>query len=274
MTEYPEIKTIVDAVSISKTYRFHWFRGQPRTYNNLTPKVFRNEFYNPNDTYCDLKESEFIYHFKRSAPSIVKELPPVDNHLNWLFLMQHHGLPTRLLDWTESILVALFFAVNDYNDEDGELWVMDYTHLNSYGVLIPGTQRTLNYLIEEAFSNTNSVILRNKHNLLCHQIIFPVGFFPQINFPRMSAQHSVFTIHPRPYSDSTSLTKFLNPGLNRFIIPKHVKKELLFELYSLGISQRWLFNDLDNLAKDIMVMRDYTYGFNNTDETSDLHFLI
>jgi len=51
---------------------------------------------------------------------------------DWIFLMQHYRAPTRLLDWSESPLVALYFALVDklQEDSDGALWCMDPIALN------------------------------------------------------------------------------------------------------------------------------------------------
>src|SRR5437773_608578 len=102
-----------------------WFRGQPLRqvepqagfivleldhekvgfdHNPLVPRVLRSDRFN----------ERFLAHtFRLRAGSRYSSCPPLDEYPRWLFLMQHYGLPTRLLDWTASPLVALFFAVED-----------------------------------------------------------------------------------------------------------------------------------------------------------------
>ncbi len=75
-------------------------------------------------------ELSLIENFKRGAPALEPSIPDYEDHIAWLFLMQHHGMPTRLLDWTKSILVALYFVVSKYTSDDGELWAMYPDALN------------------------------------------------------------------------------------------------------------------------------------------------
>jgi hypothetical protein len=101
------ITTISHAVEIALRMWGYWFRGVSKPYNDLTPGAFRE----PHGGFQGSFESTYLDEFRRIAPSLSDNLPQRDEYLEWLFLAQHHGLPTRLLDWTESPLIALYFAV-------------------------------------------------------------------------------------------------------------------------------------------------------------------
>ena len=108
-------------------HRGTWFRGQENTAWELVPSVFRWE------------SGSFIY--APSEPTIVADSKlrhsnrqaEMRDSLDWLCLMQHHGCPTRIPDFTENVLVALYFAVRDNpqeNDRPGALFVLNSIKLN------------------------------------------------------------------------------------------------------------------------------------------------
>jgi hypothetical protein len=71
-------------------------------------------------------ESTMIRHFKRQAHRYLKNLPKDDDTIEWLALMQHYGSPTRLLDWTYSFFVAVFFAVEQSDTNTPcAVWAVD-----------------------------------------------------------------------------------------------------------------------------------------------------
>jgi hypothetical protein len=83
--------------------------------------------------YADVRENiEFwvSQRFRLRAPSYSRRLPHWDDYVSWLLLMQRHGVPTRLLDWTGNALVALYFAVCASVDCDGEFWCVNHAELN------------------------------------------------------------------------------------------------------------------------------------------------
>ncbi|HYH80528.1 MAG TPA: FRG domain-containing protein [Longimicrobium sp.] len=118
-----------------------WYRGQSRQWP-LAPSVFREyggRHYN---------ESSLIYHFQARSPDF--RLSHVST-FEWLCLMQHYATPTRLLDWTESVLVALYFAVERDPEDDGELYVLNTPLLNALSD-VPRTDHRATVHISDAYN--------------------------------------------------------------------------------------------------------------------------
>src|SRR3546814_4279407 len=95
-----------------------WYRGHSVSGCNLEPKLMRIADRSP--------ETHYLNKFKQDASIILNRYPK--NEFEWLFLMQHYGVPTRLLDWTESPLTGLYFALERDIDKDGALWVRSEEH--------------------------------------------------------------------------------------------------------------------------------------------------
>lgn len=93
-----------------------WFRGHSDSSFELLPSVFRRSGKNQDGPYYD--EVALLEEFIRRHPQAKHEH---SNTLELLTYAQHYGLPTRLLDWTENLLVAIYFACNEFPDVDGEL---------------------------------------------------------------------------------------------------------------------------------------------------------
>jgi FRG domain len=97
------------------------WRGHANISWKLQPEVFRG--IPSRDTKYN--EVSLIRHFMAQAESRRPSCPPLDDHLGWLILARHYGLPTRLLDWSMSPLVALYFAAqSDGDSSDGCLWAV------------------------------------------------------------------------------------------------------------------------------------------------------
>lgn len=120
---------IEHAIEIGTKLSHSWFRGHSTIVGSLCPRVFRY----PSDLAKRIwgtphPEPRIIHEFRHFAPVVVEHrLPSDDDGLGWLLHRQHYLTPTRLLDWTESVLIGLFFAVSDNLTEDGELWVRSGT---------------------------------------------------------------------------------------------------------------------------------------------------
>jgi hypothetical protein len=255
-----EIKSFSDVIEIGTTFGKNWFRGHSKEFNNLIPRIFRSEY--RTDIHKLLKpefEFETIENFKRYAPSIIPNLPEAKDYLSWLFIMQHHAFSTRLLDWSENILVALFFSVIDSKDDNGELWSLLPYKLNScsgfWGIPVID-HPILQYLSSEPFYKSKEELM--KKYSLNEQPNKPIAFLPTYFLPRISGQLSAFTIHPEP-TENNSINELIQDEqyLVRYIIPRKLKNEFEQKLGYLGISYRTLFPDLEGLAKDFKMQEKY-----------------
>ncbi len=100
-----------------------WFRGQSDSAWQLLPGFMRSK--------SSISETTLLNRFRQSA-AMLTELRP-QSSFDWTFLMQHYGVPTRLLDWSESPLIAMYFAVENWSekpDTDAALWCLWPTVLN------------------------------------------------------------------------------------------------------------------------------------------------
>src|SRR6185436_8134262 len=103
-----------------------WFRGHAQLHFKLVPTILR-ESIGQTGNYID--EVSLTRHFKAMNPDAA---PANDSDFDWLVTMQHYLTPTRLLDWTENLLVALYFAVRNPGDdqEDAAIWILNARRLN------------------------------------------------------------------------------------------------------------------------------------------------
>lgn len=146
---------------------------------------------------------------------------------------QHHGLPTRLLDWSTNPLKALFFSLNNttHDDKNGVLWVMEYVSWRSE--------------FNEQYRD--------------HWERELVLFLPDQSNPRLVQQEGCFLSYPLPENtDSlTPVDKFdvededAENKFSKIIVPASAKESLRYELKILGIRYRLLFPDIEGVAKGI-----------------------
>jgi hypothetical protein len=129
----PDLQTFLRLVSKLRTkWEFAkddvggpWYRGQQRKHWTLIPNVVRLGCFDRQS------EDEIREEFAIRAPALSRyeNLPTGDWEL--YFLMQHYGAPTRLLDWTESPTIALYFAVRDNpRHYDSAVWMLDPYEMN------------------------------------------------------------------------------------------------------------------------------------------------
>src|SRR5208283_2847076 len=93
-----------------------WFRGEPEKYDTLLwPKLYRpaKNGIKPVNEFLEIENRLYEYFRHCGAPLCDKTLEESYQDWDWYFLMQHHGAPTRLLDWSDGALIALHLALRD-----------------------------------------------------------------------------------------------------------------------------------------------------------------
>jgi|SRR5215813_958240 len=221
-------KTITDwqtLASIAEEFKIsNWiFRGVEDAQYELVPKVGRpdtskNLLDGTNVGYSPDFEKRCIERFKREARPHMGIGP--ESNLDWLSIAQHHGLPTRLLDWTESPLVAAYFALRA-----GGFIEKDPKDAAIYGFPCPQIVTT----DKELCASTNEV----------------VAYFPQHLTPRITVQRGLFTYHKFP-------DRAYEPvDLVKWVMPSKICFTLKVILNKCGFNEASMFPDLDGIAKHV-----------------------
>jgi hypothetical protein len=228
-----------------------WFRGQQQAEWSLTPKFYRPRGFpevKPEEVEYEMRE-EFI----KRAPILCEALPSGSERRGeweWYFIMQHFGMATRLLDWTEGALIALYFAVrHNAGDDDAAVWVLDPYELNKRVIgkewIIPpsatGVKQDKWVKKVERWLPTRftSIPLPLK----------PVAVDPTHVVRRISSQHSSFTIHGRDKLGLDRLQGERKGLLVKIVILSSGLHSIKKHLRTCGINEAAIFPDFDGLGR-------------------------
>ena len=235
------------------------WRGQTDN-KPLIPRAFRSE----TGEACDeskikADESSQAHDFRRYARARQENLPRDDEHLKWLHIMQHNGLPTRLLDWSESPLVALFFATEEKKcpvtsqETDGVVWALHSGSLNeckNYGAGVALMDHPfVKCMAKKAFNGMNSA--PDQYPRFSKKILSIGAYQAEVQH---LMQQSWFTIHDSiiPLEKQEGSERFLFP----IRIPGKAKPELRHWLKIMGVQRHHIYTGLEHLARHVRE-RDY-----------------
>jgi len=198
--------------------------------------------------YNDLVDYEhrILTQFGRRARNYVNHIPEKEDMLAWMSLMQHHGGPTRLIDFTWSHIVALFFAV-ETADNDCAVWVMDYNLLQSLNSDKPNKNDEIAASIIKLNRNPPADV---DAGIDCDEPFLMNG--------RLSNQQGTFVFQYNPnvsFEESLKNTQSRISGDNQLLKKIIIKKELLLEarlyLKKVNCDASLLFPGLDGYARSL-----------------------
>lgn len=225
------IRNLSDYVSVMSMPRPLWYRGHDDLIWRLGPSALRYETEERRNTALAL-----IAEFRRVGEIKLPRPPSFDEALKWVQLAQHYGVPTRLLDWTESPTVALFFACQNETC-DGVVFMMNPVDLNRAS--FPKEPRILDAhadakIIARYLSLTGNADSKPKRK--------SVAINPVWNSERIMAQKGMFTLH----GTSFDLDNQQAPSLVAVPILKEAKATLQQDLERIGVEEMTLFPELEH----------------------------
>lgn len=201
------------------------FRGQKESTWDLLPGLGRPNCIRPN---IEIYEKEVLKEFKRRAIPFLPNSFNSNSNWEWLALAQHYKLPTRLLDWTENPLVALFFAFESVNstEMDRAVWVFG--------------------------PNDDEFVDSNDPSISPFSLTKTKIYIPNQVTQRITVQSGWFTVHKYIVGSNKFISfnqnKYYKNRVFKIIIPNKLRKSILLRLDRLGINSFSIYPDLEGLS--------------------------
>lgn len=237
-------------------YKSWAFRGQ----SNATWPLFSSlsrylKTFGVHEKVWPQQEVRILRIFKRKAHLLLQRLPPLDDAFEWLALMQHHGAPTRLLDFSWSPFVAAFFAL-EHASADAAVWA----------VFPPGLNTRPNRTLRPSQTITGDEIgpwvegAYEKH-FLPNELRMAVIGEPHNMNQRLLAQGGTFVM---PGVLDEPIEAIVPPdSVVKFVLPAdRMRDAAMTELYAMNINNATLFPGLDGLARSLAYELEHHWAFN------------
>ena len=208
------------------------------------------------------QEGRILRVFKRKAHQFLAQPPEADDDFQWLALMQHHGAPTRLLDFTWSPYVAAFFAL-DRATTDAAVWALNPANISAGGIRRSNQSR-------RAGTTTRAMDPRRKGNFARYFLKGDREFIwlgePDTMNRRLIAQSGTFALPgvlDKPMDQIVHQYADPQEMMAKFILPAaKIRETGLRELYRMNITHATLFPDLDGLARSLGYELEFHWAFN------------
>lgn len=231
----------------------------------LIPGVFRWRKTPDGHDISEYSQLEFniLSDFISESCRYIRDIP-VNDISSWLEIAQHFGVPTRLLDFTQNPLVALYFACCSLKDAVASVWILDETSYNEKYFGSPILFATYCKQLTSGIINWEIMSWQRPPTGSPQYTQYPVIYRPANREERMASQSSVFMLWSAlrlpltdiiPLEDRMDINDVMqnqNHGiLGSIEIPAEAKKPILSQLNALGINEKFIYPGLDGVGKYI-----------------------
>ncbi|MCI1740637.1 MULTISPECIES: FRG domain-containing protein [unclassified Pseudomonas] len=236
-------------ISIEQNPGPRWFRGAGDYSHGLSPSLFRHpDVKNGSIDPIEL-EGRVIARLKQTSPPFLSA-PPV-TPLDWMFMAQHFGVPTRLLDWSENPFIALYFALSSSKGNNTPcVWLLDP---------LQWTKQALNNInlprIPDPADNATVRFIESLTDDLAPRTD-PIAIYSNHTNPRIVAQRGTFTLFGRGLTAMENTT-YAKSCITCLIVADQVKQELFKKILSIGYTHSVIYPDLSGLGSEIKT----SFGF-------------
>jgi len=225
-----------------------WYRGVSHAKYELIPKAYRDRLWEIHEDF----EGWLCVNFEHRARLFIPNHHSYSNW-DWYFTMQHYGLPTRLLDWTQGSLIALYFAVRK----------PDTTYIPSVYFMNPYWFDEVVYEKEKGeglIYNTDVNAISDEHDSRISSYLgirqesppFPICIEPPAIDSRIYAQKGVFTIHGKHLNPFRIVARDnKNAQIAKIRFSTNSAAYIKHQLDGMGITEGTLFPGLEGISKDL-----------------------
>jgi hypothetical protein len=233
-----------------------WFRGQRDSSWDVQAGLWRCQATGTPYTLAD--EHNFTHRFRTRAALRRSSSPDYHDQAAWLALMQHYGLPTRLLDWSRSPLIAAFFALWEFPSTGAAgyeaqsaatIWLLRPHRLNydqAGFVHTPALDsKDCEFLVSQAFFNSRRPPRKNAPMSVMAAMASETDM-------RMFVQQGCFTIHS-PNSPALNMLTGADEFMQKLVVPRSRVLAMAREVRLAGISEGDIFPDLEHLSRELVL---------------------